>query len=97
LSGHGLVRLNRRTVFDLLPSQIHEQDFSALMEAAESMGSEEHHAPQYPGTSVHDNIPNSPVLIVKIKVLHVAYFAIQRVEYFIVKLFNTLEHKSYLS
>jgi hypothetical protein len=47
LSGHRLVRLNRRTVFDLLASQIHEQDFSVLMEAAESMGSEEHHAPRY--------------------------------------------------
>jgi hypothetical protein len=42
--------------------------------------------------SVH-RFPNSPVRIVKIKVLHVAYFAIQRAECFTVKLFDTLEHK----
>src|SRR6266481_1508181 len=37
-----LVRLNRGTVFNLLPSQIHKQAVAVLMQVSESMGRNQH-------------------------------------------------------
>src|SRR6266513_4169793 len=42
LSRDWLVRLNRGTVFNLLPSQIHKQAVAVLMQVSESMGRNQH-------------------------------------------------------
>src|SRR5947209_19204908 len=44
LSRDRLVRLNRGTVFNLLPSQIHEQAVGVLVQVSESMGRNQHQA-----------------------------------------------------
>src|SRR6266446_9521859 len=44
LSRDRLVRLNRGTVFNLLPSQIHEQAVAVLMQVSENMGRNQHQA-----------------------------------------------------
>ena len=50
------------------------------------MGRDEHLAPRQPGPGIGDQITNCPVLIVKIKILYVADFAIGRLEFVSVKL-----------
>ena len=81
LPRHRLVRLNRRTVLNLFPGQIHAQDFSGVMQAAKGMGREQHLPPRQPVARVRDHITHRPVLIVKIKILHMADFAIRRAEF----------------
>src|SRR5213083_433493 len=44
LSRNWLVRLNRGTVFNLSPSQIHEQAVAVLMQVSESMTRNQHQA-----------------------------------------------------
>src|SRR5882724_6750764 len=44
LSRDWLVRLNRGTDFNLLPSQVHEQAVGVLMQVPESMGRNQHQA-----------------------------------------------------
>src|SRR5437868_15457289 len=44
LSRDRLVRLNRGTVFNLLPSQIHEQAVAVLMQVFKNMGRNQHQA-----------------------------------------------------
>jgi hypothetical protein len=45
------------------------------------MGREEHLPPRQPGTRVGDQIPNRPVLVIKIEIVDMADFAIQRSEF----------------
>jgi hypothetical protein len=42
LPGHWFVRLNWRTVFDLLSSQVHEKEGAGLIQVAESIRSDQH-------------------------------------------------------
>src|SRR5437660_7640641 len=42
-----LVRLNRGTVFNLLPSQIHEQAVAVFMQVFKNMGRNQHQAARY--------------------------------------------------
>src|ERR1019366_5236605 len=89
LSRYWLVRLNRRAVLNLLSGQVHQKEFSGLVEITEDLGRDEHLSPWQPGTCIGDHITNGPGMIVKIEVFHVADFAIRRTEFVSVKLFNT--------
>ena len=81
LPGHGLVQFYRRTGLDLFPGEVDGQNFDGLMETAEGVGREEHLTSRQPGTGVGNHIPHRPVLVIKIKILHLADFAVQCPEF----------------
>jgi hypothetical protein len=86
------VRIDRRAALDLLPGQVHAQDFSGLLDVANRMRREDHLTPWQPGTRIRDQIANRPVLILKIEVFDVADVAISRTELVSVQLSNTSQH-----
>jgi len=90
LPRHRLVRLDRRAVLNLLPGQLYPQDFSVVMETAKGMGREKHLPPRQPRARVRDQITDRPVLVVKIKILHMADVAIRCAEFVPVQLFDAL-------
>ncbi len=55
----------------MFASQVHAQDFSCLSEATERTGRNEDQSPRQPRACVGHHIANSPVRIVKVKVLRV--------------------------
>ena len=90
LARHGLVLIDGRALFDLLPGEINEKHLSLRIKMAKRMRRNQHQATAEPSTSVSDHIAHGPIFIVEVEVSDVPNLAVGGPQFFSVTLLNAV-------
>jgi hypothetical protein len=90
LAGNRPMRFDRRTKFDLLPGEVHEQSFLISVPMAESVRRKQDVPLVQPGPRIYDQVANGPRLVIEVEILHVANLAIRCGELVAIKFFDIL-------
>jgi hypothetical protein len=90
LARHGIVLIDRRALFNLLPREINEKHLSLRIKMAKRMRRDQHLAPAQPSAGIGHQIANGPGFIVEVKVSDVTDLAVGGPQFLSVTLLNAV-------
>ena len=93
LARHGLVLIDRRALFNLLPREINEKHLSLRIKTTQCMRGNQYQATAEPSTGVSDEIAYGPVFVVEVEISDVPNLAISGSQFFSVTLLNAVQHQ----